>query len=502
MNPTSADAPAGAGDVAVERSRTELDTRATNLPHRSLDKAGSLLSDLEGDEAGLFLAAAADLTVVLDADAKVERVSYADPDLGAFAPDEWIGRTFETCVTPESVEKARALVSDAVSGPVLTARQVNHPRSDAPDPGADLAVSYRAVRIRRDDRTVLFGTELRTVADAQTRLLRAQLRFDRESRRAYEAETRYRLLFKLADTPMLIVEASSLAIADANEAAATLFDRPARKLVELVAPAVVSRPDQAGLAATLAEAAATGRTTSTEVTVRKGDPATLLEVTPYRELGGNHLLVVASGVDPDHVVGFESDPLPAIIDAMPDGIVILDKGGSILHANDGMLDLVRATNRDRLIGRRADRWLGATSVDMQVLLGSLRDHGSIRRFDTVVRDELGETRSVEVSGASTGGSSDPVYGFVIREAEEPAEPTVADQDIVGGNFADLVGRVSLRELVRDTADIIERMCIEEALRQTDNNRASAADMLGLSRQSLYMKLKRYGLEDGPRDSGA
>ncbi|MGC2525870.1 MAG: helix-turn-helix domain-containing protein [Stellaceae bacterium] len=40
---------------------------------------------------------------------------------------------------------------------------------------------------------------------------------------------------------------------------------------------------------------------------------------------------------------------------------------------------------------------------------------------------------------------------------------------------------------------IERLCIEAALELTGDNRASAAEMLGLSRQGLYMKLRRYGL---------
>jgi DNA-binding NtrC family response regulator len=62
-----------------------------------------------------------------------------------------------------------------------------------------------------------------------------------------------------------------------------------------------------------------------------------------------------------------------------------------------------------------------------------------------------------------------------------------------------VGRVPLKDLVRDTADIIEKLCIEAALRLTDNNRASAADMLGLSRQSLYIKLRRYGISDAAED---
>jgi DNA-binding NtrC family response regulator len=62
-------------------------------------------------------------------------------------------------------------------------------------------------------------------------------------------------------------------------------------------------------------------------------------------------------------------------------------------------------------------------------------------------------------------------------------------------LTELVGRVSLKELVRETTDVIERLCIEAALELTSDNRASAAEMLGLSRQSLYVKLRRYGLGD-------
>jgi DNA-binding NtrC family response regulator len=41
--------------------------------------------------------------------------------------------------------------------------------------------------------------------------------------------------------------------------------------------------------------------------------------------------------------------------------------------------------------------------------------------------------------------------------------------------------------------MIEKLCIEAALEITGDNRASAAEILGLSRQSLYAKLRRYGL---------
>jgi DNA-binding protein Fis len=37
------------------------------------------------------------------------------------------------------------------------------------------------------------------------------------------------------------------------------------------------------------------------------------------------------------------------------------------------------------------------------------------------------------------------------------------------------------------------MCIETAVQMTGNNRVAAAEMLGLSRQSLYVKLRKFGL---------
>jgi DNA-binding NtrC family response regulator len=57
----------------------------------------------------------------------------------------------------------------------------------------------------------------------------------------------------------------------------------------------------------------------------------------------------------------------------------------------------------------------------------------------------------------------------------------------------LVGRVSLRDLVRDTVDLVERHFIEAALELTNDNRTSAAEVLGVSRQSLYVKLRRHRL---------
>jgi len=60
-------------------------------------------------------------------------------------------------------------------------------------------------------------------------------------------------------------------------------------------------------------------------------------------------------------------------------------------------------------------------------------------------------------------------------------------------LTELVGRTPLKAIVSETTDLIEQLCIQTALSMTGDNRASAALLLGLSRQSLYVKLRRYGM---------
>ena len=477
-----------------------MDTRVDSMPHRALEGASDVLKALSPAEAKLLMAAAADIVLVVDGDLIVRDLAYRDPTLTDYAPGDWIGRPFADCVTPESADKARALVSGALGGRVLVGRQVNHPNvADTRAQATDLAVTYRAVSVGRTKHYLLLGTDMRPVTELQSRLVRTQLDLDRDIRSLREAETRYRLLFALADAPLLIVDQERQTVLDANEPAGTLFDRPTRKLIGMTLPSLFARQEQTAVAAALANIGARGRADRIEGQIAKGDGSVAFSVEPYREIGGNQLLVRGLLGDAAEAPEQSGGSLRAVIAAMPDGVLVIDRGGYVIDANEAALDFVRLASRDRLIGRRADRWVGGTPVDMQVLLSNLREEGSVRRFATVVRDELGGQTAVDISATHATNGSDPVYGLVLREAMS-FEPEVEPQAYGTSQFTDLVGRVSLRDLVRDTADIIEKLCIEEALRQTENNRASAADMLGLSRQSLYMKLKRYGLEDGPREA--
>ena len=135
---------------------------------------------------------------------------------------------------------------------------------------------------------------------------------------------------------------------------------------------------------------------------------------------------------------------------------------------------------------------------MNVLLGTLKQHGVVRLFPTTLRAAYGEALKVEISAVAVLQDETPCLGFAIRDVERRlANDSRAARDIPRspGQLAELVGRMPMRDIVSETTDLIERMCIEAALELTHDNRASAAEMLGLSRQSLYVKLRRYGLGD-------
>jgi transcriptional regulator PpsR len=130
------------------------------------------------------------------------------------------------------------------------------------------------------------------------------------------------------------------------------------------------------------------------------------------------------------------------------------------------------------------------------MLGQLRTDGVLRNFETRLRARHGELEDVEISAVSVEQGADHHHGFAIRSIARrlgrPDEDAAAMPRSVE-QLTELVGRVALKDIVRESTDLIERLCIEAALRYTSNNRASAAEILGLSRQSLYSKLHRHGL---------
>lgn len=471
--------------------------QAAAIPFKRPDWA---LGGLTLDVVAQLVAASTDIALIIDRDGVIRDLSVGDIDLVSRGLGDWIHQPWAETVTEESRSKVESLLKDARAGAPPRWREMNHPgRGD----GETLPVRYYAVALGEDGRVIVIGRDLQSTAALQQRLLRVQQSLERDYLRLRQAESRYRLLFHSAREPVLIVDAATRRVREVNPAAARLLGQ-AEGDVEGQAFAGLLSKDSAA-AAQSAFAAATASSTSPAVRVRlSGGAEVELSASLFRQDRAACLLVRLA---PDGGPVDPADPagaLMGVLQNISDAFVVTDADLHILTANPAFVDLVQLVSREEAVGQSLDRYLGRPQIDLRILVAQLKEHGSARNFATIVRNRFDESEEVEVSAVAVPGEA-PIFGFSIRGvARRVVVAPAADGDALPGarsveQLTQLIGRAPMKDIVRESTDLIERLCIEAALKLTSNNRAAAADMLGLSRQSLYSKLNRFGLGAGDED---
>jgi transcriptional regulator PpsR len=328
---------------------------------------------------------------------------------------------------------------------------------------------------------------------------------ERDYSRLRHIEMRYRLLFELSVEAVLIVDATTLRIVDVNPAARRLLGDGARNLVGgrsiLQVFADASTPSVRSLLDTVR---AGGRPDQVDARLARPEQDVVISASLFRHDNTAMFLVRLSTKSATAETAFPKlkSKMLKIVESAPDGFVMTGPDGRVLAANAAFVDMVNARAEDEVRGQPLERWIGRPGVDAEILLTNLRQRGSVRLYGTTLNVDYGPTSQVEISAVSVMNGGTPCFGFTLRnvgqrlsaDLRSPRQlPRTPEQ------LAQLIGRMSLKDLVRETSDVIERLCIEAALELTSNNRASAAELLGLSRQSLYVKLRRYGLADDPVD---
>jgi transcriptional regulator PpsR len=453
--------------------------------------------DLETTAA--VLASSADVVLVIDIDGVVLDAAFSEPDFGREAAQNWIGRRWVETVTVESRPKIEDLLREASPTAPTRWREVNHPGGE----GADIPVRYRTIRFAADRRIVAVGRDLRPLAALQQRLAEAQQEMEREYERIRGAERRYRLLFQLAPEAVLILDPNSGRVLEANPAATALFGTSARRIAGQSFEDLFADTSRQPAASFLAAARVAPRVDNVHIHLARDRTPALLTGSLYRQESGAYLLVLVSRVgERSSAVSDEDAKLLNLIEAMPEAFVVTDARRRIIRANPAFLDLVQAGASALVRGEPIERWLGRPGVDLSVLYANLRSHGAVRHLSTIVRGEFGTNEDVELVAVTLPGDPESLVGLTLRTTAWRGGERLEGRELprTVEQFTKLVGRVPMRHLVRETTDLIERLCIQAALELTHQNRAAAAEMLGLSRQAFYVKLGRYGLgsEEGEK----
>ena len=466
--------------------------RDKNWPFKT---AAKTFDTIDGITIGALIASACDLALLIDKKGAIKDISIGTGEIDSGDCAGWAGKLWIDTVAKDSRGKVTEALQAVVAKPTGTRwRHINQITAN----GSQIPVSFRTVSMGTDGKVLAIGRDLRTLEVAQQRLIDAQRSTEREYVKFRHAETRYRFLFQMAGEAIVIVDLDSGKVSEVNPKAAELLGQSARRVAgraftDMFAPAAASEAQTLLLEATRA-----GRAEARHVKLAGRDQDVSMRASLFQQETASYILVHISPI------AAESKALPQsqthslkALELAPEGFVITGLDGRILSANRAFLGFAELATEEQARGQPFERFLGRPGIDFKVLVTNVREHGTVRMFSTNMRGIYGTETNVEISGVAVPDNDSPCLGFVVHNT---AGRVVAATGAAAGEFPrsvdqmrELVGSAPLKEIVRETTDVIERLCIEAALELTGDNRASAAEMLGISRQSFYDKLRRHGL---------
>ncbi len=447
------------------------------------------LGSLDANGAARLVEAAGDLVLILDDKGVVVDFALASHELAIDGSDTWIGRHWLDIVTIESRSKVEDMLSAVTSARPSRWRQVNHPTAMG-----DVPIRYWALPSGNNGHTIAIGRDLRGNAVLQQRLLQAQQSLERDYLRLRQAESRYRMLFERAADAILVVDADSRRIREANPAANRVLGAHEGSLVGRPLVSVADPSAHEALMLYLGAVSAADQPPMA-LALPAGRGSVVVSASIFRQDQASYFLIRIDGGGGAREAQGDAQMVD-VMNRMPDAFVLADSDMSVIVANTAFIDLTHMASVERVRGTPLGAYLGRAGIDLDLIVGQVREHGAARSIATIIRAADGEQEEVEVSAVSAPGPTGEIYGFSIRAvARRSRDLPPAERDLPRSveQLTELVGRMSLKDIVRESTDLIERLCIEAALQYTSDNRASAAEILGVSRQSLYSKLHRHGL---------
>lgn len=455
------------------------------------------LGPLDSAAAARVLTAAADITLLLTADGTIRDLAIGDARLRAELPEAsgWRGRPWLDTVTVESRDKIEAMLAEVGDTGRSAPRHVNHPAE-----GSDVAIQYSVVLLDGED-WIAFGTDLRPWSRLQHRLIHAQHTMERDYGALRRAQGRFRLVFETCPEPLFVVDAANGKVLEINQAGRLLLAGAQRRESGWSFGSLLDRGSRSALGRFFGVIEAAGFAEPVAARLAADRRPVMIVADLLREDDCCLLLVRIRDkeVHARRSAPHSAELLAGALARSPDALLVCDAQGTVRAANETFAALCQLPARATPQGRPIETWLGR---DGGVLLANLQQRGTIRLFATRLRDEGGGETDVEISGWTVETEPEPLFGLALRDvhrrlAEKHADAAPFPDSVE--QLAELVGRVSLKDLIRRATDTMERVYIETALKLTGDNRASAAEMLGLSRQSLYLKLNRLGIGEREED---
>lgn len=444
---------------------------------------------------GDIISAASDIAIVVTREGQVLSVLVSTIHKSFGPLDHWETYDLREFLTTESSAKLDAqLLAISEGSHRLRPVELNHMESAR----WEFPVRYTFHPISPDGTVLMLGRDLRPMAEIQQQLVQAQLALERDYETQREYDTRYRVLMETTQEPMVFIAMASGRITDINNAAALLLGGTREELTGAAFAQEFEGRKRNEMIEMLVAAAQNETGEPVAVQARRSRRRLLVMPTFFRASGERVLLC---RFEYSEAGGGQTDDLARNLAGMfkggVEGIVFTDAEGTIRAANESFLNLADAANAATVKGRSLGDFLVRGSIDLKVMLENATRVGHLKLYTAKLASDFGTQVPVEITVTYLADRAYPSLVFMFRDAShaETSRPQAVPQ--LAGETArsvmDLVGSATLKDIVAETTDVVEKMCIETAVELTRNNRVAAAEMLGLSRQSLYVKLRKYGL---------
>ena len=430
-----------------------------------------------------------DITLMLDADGVIRKAeaseALADEGVGALR-----GRSWTDTIDPAVTEQIRGMIEGARNAGVSSCFRVQQKLPS----GKELPFEYTTFSLGHADGFVAVGKNLQGIADLQARLQAAQRERERDYWKFREIETRYKMLFDASAEPAVIVRASNMRIFEANVAATrSLGLLPGPEFCPDLAPR-----DRRALEAMLDKARELGRAPGIAIRLPSTTGQWRVRASLISTDSETFYLIQMSplGTSAPSTETAEDLYVERLLKRLPDGFVVIDAAGSIVRANNTFLDLIQIGAETSIIGQSIKRWLSHPGADITLLLDLLSRHGNVRQMSTMIYGELGSNTPVEISAIGDRTGAAEFVGLLLRDVTTRISDArqAAPFDFID-NVDAMPDDFSLEKAVRNAVEVIEQKAILSVLRLCRGNRTAAAKRLGLSRQSLHAKLKKYDLDE-------
>ncbi len=454
------------------------------------------LNALDINLAAELLAYSVDLVLIIDQSGTIEKSIDGSKPVSTNTAS-LVGKKWLDTVAIDSQPKVNALLKTSEDQDEQKWRQVNQEI----DGSNSIPIQFSTIFFAKQNKLVAIGKDLSSISTLQQKLVESQQEIERDYANLHAIQNRYLQLFNSIDQAYLIVDSQTLKIIEVNKSAGFLvgdLKKVQGKLFVNLFPA----KDQEAIQTYLMESKSGIMQSSIQTTLENLKENVEISSTILREGNQNVCLVSIKPKSQAAHLGTANEQailLSQAIEDFQDGFIVCSNNGVILTSNNTFISMSQSTQRDAILGKSLEIWLGRASIDLKIILGTVREYGSIKDYaSTITADDGSSPLDVRISavGFNSGKLSLVAIGIhpVSKSANQPADKP----DSLGKNakeLTQLVGKVPLKQIVTETTDIIEKLCILAALDLTMTNRASAAELLGLSRQGLYIKMRRFGIVD-------